>query len=151
MFCKSFKDFLDASEKLKLAHLRPCIEPSLLGKLDLIPELNSVQKMMKAITDQADKVHPKIIRRNNFASSKQTSNQSFSEYTEHIKNLQVSADVKYIDSEQVFVWMQGQCPEAEAVGTKPPVTNLSNRRQNLSLKAGRGRTLRHTPSSSLHF
>ena len=59
--------------------------------------------MMKAITDQADKVHPKIIRRNNFASSKQTSNQSFSEYTEHIKNLQVSADVKYIDSEQVFV------------------------------------------------
>ena len=58
--------------------------------------------MMKAITDQVDKVHPKIIRRN-FASSKQTSNQSFSEYTERMKNLQVSADVKYIDSEQVFV------------------------------------------------
>ena len=52
------KDLYEANEKMKLAHLRSCIEPSFLGKLDLIPELNSVQKMIKAITDQVDKIHP---------------------------------------------------------------------------------------------
>ena len=79
IFCKSIEESLDASdlhevnEKLKLRHLRSCIQPTFLGKLDLIPELDSVQKMMRAITEQVDKVHPKIIRRLNFASSKQNS------------------------------------------------------------------------------
>ena len=64
IFSKSSEDFLGASDlhevnkKLKLAHLRSCLEPLSLGKLDLIPELKSVQKMMKAITDQVDKIHP---------------------------------------------------------------------------------------------
>ena len=55
---KDVKDLYEANEKMKVAHLRSCIEPSFLGKLDLIPELISVQKMMKAITDQVDKIHP---------------------------------------------------------------------------------------------